>query len=74
MARPRFDPTPEVKVVMIGMESDEQTFMQAVRAGAVGYVLKEASAQEIVSGVRAVANGEAVVTLEPGVAAVLLMR
>ena len=51
---------PGVKVVMIGMESDEQTFMQAVRAGAVGYVLKEASAQEIVTGVRAVANGEAV--------------
>ena len=51
---------PGVKVVMIGMEADEQTFLQAVRAGAVGYVLKDASAQEIVTGVRAVANGEAV--------------
>lgn len=51
---------PDLKVVMIGMESDEQTFLLAVRAGAVGYILKEASAQEVVTGVRAAAIGEAV--------------
>jgi NarL family two-component system response regulator LiaR len=51
---------PGLKVVMIGMESEEQTFLQVVRAGAVGYVLKDASAQEVVTGVRAAANGEAV--------------
>jgi two-component system NarL family response regulator len=50
----------DLKVLMIGMESEEQVFLQAVRAGAVGYILKEASAQEVVTGVRAVANGEAV--------------
>ena len=51
---------PGVRVIMIGMECEEQAFLQAVRAGAAGYVLKEASAHEVVTGVRAVANGEAI--------------
>jgi len=49
-----------IKIVMIGMESEEPSFLQAVREGAVGYVLRDASALEIVSTVRAVAAGEAV--------------
>jgi DNA-binding NarL/FixJ family response regulator len=49
-----------VKLVMIGMELNEQHFLQAVREGALGYVLKDASALDVVSAVRAVANGEAV--------------
>jgi DNA-binding NarL/FixJ family response regulator len=51
---------PSLKVVMVGMESDEETFVKAVRHGIVGYVLKEASAMEVASCVRSVANGEAV--------------
>jgi DNA-binding NarL/FixJ family response regulator len=50
---------PGLKVVMIGMEPSQATFMQAVRDGAVGYVLKDASAMEVITAVRAVANGEA---------------
>jgi DNA-binding NarL/FixJ family response regulator len=50
----------QLKVVMIGMEEDEQTFMYVLRQGALGYVLKDASAFEVVTTVRAVANGEAV--------------
>jgi len=50
----------QLKVVMIGMEADEQTFMYVLRQGALGYVLKDASAFEVVTTVRAVANGEAV--------------
>jgi DNA-binding NarL/FixJ family response regulator len=49
-----------LKIVLIGMEDDDQTFLQSVRRGAIGYVLKEASAAEIVAAVRAVTNGEAV--------------
>ena len=45
---------------MIGMDDDEATFLWAVREGVVGYVLKDASAAEIVRVLRAVANGEAV--------------
>jgi DNA-binding NarL/FixJ family response regulator len=48
------------KAVMIGMDEDEATFLWAVREGVVGYVLKDASAAEIVRVVRAVATGEAV--------------
>jgi len=49
-----------VRVVMIGMDPDEQHFLQAVRDGATGYVLKDASAMEVVAAVRAVAAGDAV--------------
>ena len=48
------------KVVMVGMEEDEATFFQAVGEGVVGYVLKDASAAEIVRVIRAVAAGEAI--------------
>jgi len=51
---------PVLKIVLIGMEEDDQTFLQIVRRGATGYVLKEASAAEVVAAVRAVTNGEAV--------------
>lgn len=48
------------KSVMVGMEEDETTFLRAVGEGVVGYVLKDASAAEIVRVIRAVAAGEAV--------------
>jgi two-component system NarL family response regulator len=51
---------PGCKVVMIGMEADQVSFLRAVRDGIVGYVLKDASAMEVAAAVRAVANGEAV--------------
>ena len=51
---------PGLKVVMIGMESDAETFLRGVRDGIVGYVLKDASAMEIAAAVRSVANDEAV--------------
>jgi DNA-binding NarL/FixJ family response regulator len=51
---------PGLKVVMIGMDADQETFLRAVRDGVVGYVLKDASAMEVASAVRSVASGEAV--------------
>lgn len=51
---------PDLKVVMIGMEADREMFMRTVREGAVGYVLKEASAMEVAAAVRSVALEEAV--------------
>jgi DNA-binding NarL/FixJ family response regulator len=47
------------ETVMIGMERDEATFFRAVRDGVMGYVLKDASALEIVNVIRAVGSGEA---------------
>ena len=51
---------PGVRIVMVDMDSDESTFLKAVREGVVGYVLKDASAVEVAATVRAVAGGEAV--------------
>ena len=48
------------KAVLIGMEPDEELFMAAVRSGVMGYLLKDASASELVAAVRAVHRGEAV--------------
>jgi DNA-binding NarL/FixJ family response regulator len=50
---------PEARLVMIGMEGDNQPFLQAIREGAMGYVVKDASALEVVAAVRTVANGGA---------------
>jgi len=51
---------PPLKTVMIGMEEDEEVFLRCVQAGALGYVLREASANDVVNTVRAVARGDAV--------------
>jgi len=51
---------PGVRVVMVDMDSDENTFLRAVREGVVGYVVKNASAMEVAGTIRAVATGEAV--------------
>jgi DNA-binding NarL/FixJ family response regulator len=60
---------PGLKIVLIGMECDEEAFLQAVRDGIAGYVLKEASAVEVASAVRTVARGESV--CPPSLCAVL---
>ncbi|HET8922771.1 MAG TPA: response regulator transcription factor [Candidatus Acidoferrum sp.] len=51
---------PKIKIVLFGMDEDPQTFLKAVRFGVSGYVVKDASAAEIIAAVRAVAQGEAV--------------
>jgi DNA-binding NarL/FixJ family response regulator len=51
---------PQLKIILIGMEDDPETFMNAVRLGARGYVLKDASAQEIVTAIRRVGRGEVI--------------
>ncbi len=51
---------PTTKVVLIDMEDDPEIFLECVRAGAIGYLLKDASSGEVVSGVRTVALGQAV--------------
>jgi DNA-binding NarL/FixJ family response regulator len=48
------------KVVLIGMDAHEEQFLAAVRAGVTGYLLKDASASDVVAAVRAVFRGEAV--------------
>lgn len=51
---------PQIRIVLFGMDEDADTFLQAVRLGVNGYVLKNASSSELIDAVRAVAQGEAV--------------
>jgi DNA-binding NarL/FixJ family response regulator len=51
---------PQTAVVMLTMSEDDDSVFAALRAGARGYLLKEADSDEIAQAVRAVARGEAV--------------
>ena len=47
-----------VKVLMLSMHNNEDYIMRAVEAGAIGYILKDSSSDEIVKAIRTVATGE----------------
>jgi len=51
---------PQQKILLVGMEETKDVFLEAVRRGIAGCVLKDASADDVVQGVRAVGAGEAV--------------
>ncbi len=55
---------PAVRMILIGMDSDGQNFLQFIREGAMGYIVKDASAMEVVAAVRTVADGGAVCSPE----------
>ncbi len=57
---------PGLAVLVITMDEDDESVVAAMRAGARGYLLKSASPAEVERGIRAVANGEAI--LGPSVA------
>jgi DNA-binding NarL/FixJ family response regulator len=51
---------PGIAVLVITMDEDDESVVAAMRAGARGYLLKSASPAEVERGIRAVANGEAI--------------
>jgi len=51
---------PNIKILMIGMDGDRETFLRCVNAGVSGYVLREASANEVAAAVQSVAYDGAV--------------
>ena len=51
---------PRVAVLMLTVAAHDERVIEAVRAGACGYLLKDARLPEIVAGVRAAAAGESV--------------
>lgn len=53
---------PAVRVIMLSMHAGEEYVMQALRAGASGYLLKDAATSELELAVRAVARGETYLT------------
>src|SRR5262245_48124429 len=52
--------SPDMKIVLIGMDENKASFLEAIRLGVSAYLLRDASASEIVGTVRAVANGHAI--------------
>jgi DNA-binding NarL/FixJ family response regulator len=55
-----FPPSLGLKIVLIDMDEDAEVFVECVRAGALGYLLKEASAAEVMCAIRSVSHGHAV--------------
>lgn len=52
--------TPGPRRIFLAMEDDPSDFIRAVRNGAWGYVLQDASAADVVNAIRTVADGQAV--------------
>src|SRR5919112_4359946 len=51
---------PNTSILMVTMSEDDESVVAAVRAGARGYVLKDAEGEETLRAIRAAAGGEAI--------------
>jgi DNA-binding NarL/FixJ family response regulator len=63
---------PSVRVLVLTTYESDASILAAIEAGASGYLLKAAPAEELIAGVRSVAAGE--VALSPAIAAQLVSR
>jgi DNA-binding NarL/FixJ family response regulator len=63
---------PEVRVLALTTFDDDEDVFEALRAGALGYLLKDVSADRLVEALLAAARGESV--LQPSVAAKVVAR
>lgn len=64
--------SPRTAIVMLTAEAGEEAMLDAIQAGAVGYILKSEVVAHLVEGVRRAAAGE--ILLPPSVLASLLQR
>jgi DNA-binding NarL/FixJ family response regulator len=64
--------SPATSVVMVTMHENPEYLLEALKAGAAGYVLKDATHEEVLRTVRRVVDGEALLT--PEIASRLLVR
>jgi len=63
---------PAIQVLMLTSFADENLVLEAIEAGAAGYVLKQVDTDDLLRAVRAVARGDAV--LDPTITRQLLAR
>jgi DNA-binding NarL/FixJ family response regulator len=61
---------PDVAVVMLTMHADADVVARAIKAGAVGYLVKDCTTEELVRTIRQAASGET--ALSPDIAASML--
>jgi DNA-binding NarL/FixJ family response regulator len=52
--------SPHIKVLVVTLFEDDDSVFAALRAGARGYILKDAKEEEMLRAIRAVASGEAI--------------
>jgi len=64
------DVVPSAKIIMLTISDEEADLYEAVRAGAMGYLLKEISIEEVASAIRAVHGGQSLIS--PSMASKLL--
>jgi two-component system NarL family response regulator len=64
------DAVPSSKIIMLTISDEEADLYDAIKAGAMGYLLKEISIEEVASAVRAVHNGQSLIS--PSMASKLL--
>ena len=69
-ARAIRDLVPSTKILMLTVSDEEDDLFQAIKAGANGYLLKEVSVEEVAEAVRAVVQGQTLIT--PSMASKLL--
>jgi DNA-binding NarL/FixJ family response regulator len=63
---------PLARVVVLTISADDEDVMDAVMAGACGYLIKDSSIQDLIVGIRAAASGESLIS--PQIAAKVLRR
>jgi DNA-binding NarL/FixJ family response regulator len=63
---------PEVRVLVLTISAEEHDVVDAVMAGACGYLLKDSPVEQLVAGIQAASEGESLVS--PSIAAQLLRR
>jgi len=56
--------SPATQVVMLTMHADGDVMARAIQAGAIGYLVKDCSTEEVVAAVRLAASGESVLSPE----------
>ena len=66
--------TPSVQVVMLTMHADQDVIAKAIRAGAVGYLVKDCTTEEVVRAVRLAASGETALSTELAASMLVEMR
>lgn len=54
--------SPQMRVLILSMHDNEEYIRQALEAGAMGYLLKDTTAGELISAIRSVYRGEAVLS------------
>jgi Response regulator containing a CheY-like receiver domain and an HTH DNA-binding domain len=61
---------PSAKIIMLTISDEEADLYEAIKAGAMGYLLKEISIEEVASAIRAVSGGQSLIS--PSMASKLL--